>query len=70
MPRIASMASPNSAYQGSVRALSVVFVVIGVAILAVTLANGGGPLAVGVLMGVAFTGVGAGRLWISSRTSR
>lgn len=64
------MASPRTAYQGSVRALSVVFVAIGVAILATTLANGGGPLSVGVLLGVAFAGVGAGRLWLASRMSR
>ena len=36
-------------------------------ILGVTLANGGGPLSVGVLMGVAFVAVGAGRLWVASR---
>ena len=54
-------------YHGSVRAFSVVFVVLGLAILAMTLANGGGPLSVGVLLGVAFTVVGGGRLWVSSR---
>jgi hypothetical protein len=64
------MASPRTAYHGSVRALSVVFVSLGLAILAITLVNGGGPLSVGVLMGVAFVAVGAGRLWMSSRMSR
>jgi hypothetical protein len=39
-------------------------------ILVSTLANGGGPLSVGVLMGVLFTVVGAGRLWIATRMSR
>jgi hypothetical protein len=44
-----------------------VFVALGVVLLAVTLVNGGGPLSVGVLMGVAFAAVGVGRLWTASR---
>jgi hypothetical protein len=43
------------------------FLALGVLLLAVTLVNGGGPLSVGVLMGVAFVAVGAGRLWTASR---
>jgi hypothetical protein len=61
------MASPEGIYRGSVRALSLVFLILGLAILIATLANGGGPLSVGVVMGVAFVAVGAGRLWVSSR---
>jgi len=57
-------------YDRSVRALSLVFLALGLALLAITLANGGGPLSVGVLMGVAFLAVGAGRLWLSARMSR
>ena len=34
-------------------------------ILVATLVAGGGPLSVGVLLGVAFVAVGAGRLWVS-----
>ncbi len=64
------MASPEGIYHGSVRAFSVVFIVIGVAVLVVTLGAGGGPLSVGVLMGVAFIAVGAGRLWAASRMRR
>jgi hypothetical protein len=41
--------------------------VLGVAILAVTLANGGGPLALGILMGVLFAGAGGGRLYVTWR---
>ena len=70
MPRIASMAPPKTVYQGSVRALSLLFVGLGLAILAITLANGGGPLSVGVFIGVAFAAVGVGRLWVSARMSR
>lgn len=69
-PRIATMASPERIYRGSVRALSIVFVVIGLVILATTLAAGGGPLSVGVLLGIAFLALGGGRLWAASRMSR
>jgi hypothetical protein len=61
------MGSPERIYQGSVRALSVVMLGLGVAIIAVTLVGGGGPLSLGVLLGVAFLAVGAGRLWLASR---
>jgi hypothetical protein len=56
-------------YRHAVRGFSLTFVAIGLVVLAVTLANGGGPASVGVLMGLAFVAVGAGRLWIS-RTQR
>lgn len=64
------MASPERIYHGSVRALAVVFVLIGAAMLAVTLLNGGGPLSLGVLLGAAFVAVGAGRLWVANRMAR
>jgi hypothetical protein len=57
-------------YKQAVRGFSLTFVLIGLVVLAVTLANGGGPASVGVLMGVAFVAVGAGRLWIASRMER
>ncbi len=57
-------------YRGAVRALSVAFVAIGLAVLALTLAAGGGPLSLGFLLGLAFLGVGAGRLWASARLER
>jgi hypothetical protein len=41
--------------------------VLGVAIVVVTLASGGGPLALGMLMGVLFTAAGGGRLWVTWR---
>jgi hypothetical protein len=64
------MASPERIYQSSVRAFSLVFLVLGAVILVTTLASGGGPLSVGTMLGVAFLAVGAGRLWASSRMSR
>ena len=47
--------------------LSAAMVVIGVAILARTLAAGGGALAIGLLMGVLFIAAGAGRLYAERR---
>jgi hypothetical protein len=40
-------------------------VLIGVALLVSTLARGGGPLAVGVLMGVLFVAAGVARLYLA-----
>lgn len=57
-------------YRGAVRGFSLVFVVVGLAVLVVTLANGGGPLSVGFLIGIAFVGVGVGRLWVGERMGR
>ncbi len=62
------MASPERIYRGSVRAFSLVFILLGLALLVATLAGGGGPFSVGTLLGLAFLAVGAGRLWIASRT--
>jgi len=64
------MASPERIYRGSVRAFSLVFLALGLGILVATLAAGGGPLSVGVVMGVAFAAVGGGRLWAASRMDR
>jgi hypothetical protein len=47
--------------------LSGLMIVLGVAIVVRTLAAGGGPLAVGILMGVLFVAAGAGRLWAERR---
>ena len=61
------MSSPERIYRGSVRAFSFVLIALGLAILVSALVHGAGPLSVGVLLGVAFLAVGAGRLWISVR---
>lgn len=64
------MASPERIYRGSVRVLSLVFLGVGLALLVITLTRGGGPLSVGVLIGIAFAAVGGGRLWVASRMGR
>ena len=67
-PRVTGRApSPQEGYQLAVRIFSVVIIGFGVAIVAVTLARGGGPLATGVLFGLVFMAIGAGRLYISLR---
>jgi hypothetical protein len=45
--------------------MSTVILLIGVALLVSTLARGGGPLAVGVVLGVLFVLAGAGRLYLA-----
>ncbi|HTR74507.1 MAG TPA: hypothetical protein VMH33_04525 [Solirubrobacterales bacterium] len=60
----------DRAYHGAIRTFSLVFVVLGLLLLVVTLANGGGPASVGFLMGILFVAVGIGRFWIASRQSR
>jgi hypothetical protein len=57
-------------YRGAVRGFSIVFIVLALAVLVVTLVGGGGPLSLGFLMGLAFVGVGVGRLWAGARMGR
>jgi hypothetical protein len=45
--------------------MSTLMVLIGIALLASTIARGGGPLAIGVLLGILFVAAGAGRLYLS-----
>ena len=55
-------------YRGAVAVLAVVFVGIGVALLAVTAAEGGGVL--GFLLGGLFIALGVGRLTLLQRGGR
>jgi hypothetical protein len=59
--------SPNEGYQLAIRIFSVTIIGFGVAMLVITLARGGGPLAVGVLFGLLFIALGSGRLYLSTR---
>lgn len=58
------------AYHGAIRGFSLVFVAVGLLLLVVTLANGGGPASIGFLMGIIFIAVGAGRFWIAGKQGR
>jgi hypothetical protein len=55
------------AYRHSTRVLGGTLCVLGVAMVVATLARGGGPLALGVIVGVAFALLGAGRIFLASR---
>jgi hypothetical protein len=65
--KLGGVGSPERIYRGSIRALSVLFIGLGAAILISTLAAGGGPLSLGTLLGLVFVAIGAARLWIASR---
>lgn len=52
----------DRAYLASSRALSALLCLVGVVLVVSTLARGGGPLALGVIVGVLFALLGAARL--------
>ncbi|HET8564860.1 MAG TPA: hypothetical protein VFL77_00120 [Solirubrobacterales bacterium] len=62
--------SGERVYRGAVRALSLAFIALGLAVLVRTLAGGGGPVSIGFLIGLAFVGIGIGRLWAGARMGR
>ncbi|MGH2988208.1 MAG: hypothetical protein ACRDLO_16200 [Solirubrobacterales bacterium] len=62
--------APDEVYRGVTRVFSVIILGFGLTIVAVTLANGGGVTSFGLLIGVLFTALGAGRLYLSLRTAR
>jgi hypothetical protein len=53
------------AYRASTRFTSIAIAALGVAMIVSTVARGGGPFALGVVLGVAFTLLGAGRAWLA-----
>jgi hypothetical protein len=55
----------DRAYVVSTRLASGIILLLGLVMIAVTLLRGGGPLALGVLFGLLFALLGAGRLWLS-----
>ena len=55
------------AYHRSTRLFGALLFVVGLVMIAATLARGGGPLALGVVLGVLFALLGAGRLFIAAR---
>jgi hypothetical protein len=59
--------TPRELHRAGTTVTSVLMVVLGVAILVTTVVNGGGVLALGVLLGLLFVGAGAGRLWVMRR---
>jgi hypothetical protein len=64
------MPAPDEVYRGVTRVFSAIILGFGLTIIAVTLANGGGVTSFGLLIGVLFTALGAGRLYLSLRAAR
>jgi hypothetical protein len=58
------------AYLASTRALNALLLVLGLVLIVMALARGGSALALGVIVGVAFTLLGAGRLWLARGGTR
>lgn len=57
----------DRAYRASTRLLGIVTFLVGLTMITVTLARGGGPLAVGVVAGALFTVLGAIRYVYATR---
>lgn len=58
----------DSIYRVTTRISSAVILVIGLAMVVMTLANGGGAGAIGLWLGLLFSALGAGRLYLSLRS--
>jgi hypothetical protein len=55
----------HRAYRQSTRVFAAAICGLGLAMIVTTLARGGGALALGVVVGVAFLALGAGRLYLA-----
>ena len=53
------------AYRHSTRVLAALILLIGIAMVVATVARGGGPLALGVILGLLLAALGGGRLYLS-----
>jgi hypothetical protein len=60
-----AMRAPRDLHRTSTVVLSSVLLALGLAMIMVALAAGGGPLAKGVLLGALFVLAGGGRLWVA-----
>ena len=59
------MRAPRDLHRTSTRVLSSAMLILGLAMIVVALAAGGGALARGVIVGALFVAAGAGRLWVA-----
>jgi hypothetical protein len=57
----------RGAYRHSTRVFSLLICLLGGAMIVATLVRGGGPLALGVLLGAGFVLLGASRLYLASQ---
>lgn len=68
--RIGAMSDRERLYHTVTVLFSIVIVGFGVAAVAKTLASGGGPTSVGVVIGVLFMTLGGARLFLAARALR
>jgi len=59
--------SPRQAPGAVTRTFALLTIGLGVALIVRTLTSGGGPLALGLILGVLFIAVGVGRLYLLAR---
>lgn len=64
------MTRGGGTYDRTVRFLAGVYLVIGVVILVLTLVRGGGPASLGVVLGILFIALGAGRILLQRKIGR
>ncbi len=62
------MAEPRAVQQGATKVLSTLLIVLGVAIIVRTVAAGGSPISIGLILGLMFIAAGSGRLYLARRT--
>ena len=55
-------------YRGGVRVFASLIIIFGVVIVIATLVRGGGPLSVGLLLGLGFIALGSARLWLTFKS--
>lgn len=68
--RTSRIALVERVYRQSTVAMGTILLVLGVAIVVRTVAGGGGPLALGVLVGAALALLGAARVFLATRRAR
>lgn len=61
------MPEPRDLHRSATTAMSTAMLLIGVAMVVSTVARGGGPLALGVILGLLFVAAGAGRLYVARK---
>jgi len=64
------MPEPKQIHHAATSLMSLLMVVLGVAMVVSTLVRGGGPAALGVILGVMFALAGGGRIYIARQGDR
>jgi hypothetical protein len=58
---------PSNVHRSTIRFLSTAMIVVGIVLVVRAIAEGGGPLSIGVIAGVLFVAAGAGRWYLTLR---